>query len=173
MPQRPRMRRLKTHCAHRHRLRQELNPNRRKPELSHQMWVPQGRGPHGQVHVRGVEIPCTWGPGIARTPDRPHRVLPPNVGAPSFIFFLAKGGRARTQNPQQKAPLIAGLLLTCTTNSWVPPVSLPRPGSSNSNLSLYRVGAVAVGFAPNAVSLVRAALASGVCGCRWISERNS
>ena len=26
--------------------------------------VPQVRGPHGQVFVRGVEIPRVWGPGI-------------------------------------------------------------------------------------------------------------
>jgi ribonuclease R len=31
-------------------------------------WVPQVRGPHGQVLVRGVEIPRTWGPGKAQSP---------------------------------------------------------------------------------------------------------
>ena len=29
--------------------------------------VPRVRGPHGQVFVRGVGIPCTWGPGNPRT----------------------------------------------------------------------------------------------------------
>jgi ribonuclease R len=31
-------------------------------------WVPQVRGPHGQVLVREVEIPRTWGPGKAQSP---------------------------------------------------------------------------------------------------------
>jgi len=35
--------------------------------FTHKPRVPQVRGPHGQVLVRGVEIPRTWGPGIART----------------------------------------------------------------------------------------------------------
>jgi hypothetical protein len=30
---------------------------------AHHRWVHPVRGPHGQVHVRGVEIPRTWGPG--------------------------------------------------------------------------------------------------------------
>jgi queuine tRNA-ribosyltransferase len=29
--------------------------------------VPQARGPHGQINVRGVEIPRTWGPGIGNS----------------------------------------------------------------------------------------------------------
>jgi ribonuclease R len=36
-------------------------------------WVPQVRGPHGQVLVRGVEIPRTWGPGKAQSPA----IIPP------------------------------------------------------------------------------------------------
>jgi len=33
-------------------------------------WVPQVRGPHGQVFVRGVEVPFL-GPGMARNPIDP------------------------------------------------------------------------------------------------------
>ena len=46
-----------------------------------QMRVPQVRGPHGQVFVRGVEIPRIWGPGKPRTLMRANseRLAAPQV----------------------------------------------------------------------------------------------
>jgi probable phosphoglycerate mutase len=40
----------------------------------HETGVPQVRGPHGQVQVRGVEDPIL-GPGKTRSPKRPQQVL--------------------------------------------------------------------------------------------------
>jgi len=45
-----------------------------------------GRGPHGQAHVREVEVPRTWGPGKA---DRPSMDIP----APNGASSLHKGQR--------------------------------------------------------------------------------
>ncbi len=48
--------------------------------------VPQVRGPHGQVHVRGAENPRSWGPGSG---SRPAMDLPETNGASG----LKKGQR--------------------------------------------------------------------------------
>jgi len=45
------------------------------------MGVPQNRGPHGQVLVRGVEIPRTWGPGKGSPSLIPHPIPEPELAS--------------------------------------------------------------------------------------------
>src|SRR5271157_3552869 len=50
------------HCS------KNLSPISNNPA---QNWVPHVRGPHGQVLVRGVEVPRIWRRGIARIAAQP------------------------------------------------------------------------------------------------------
>ena len=91
--------------------------------------VPQVRGPHGQVHVRGVEIPRTWGPGR----DTPI-VIPPV--APSFRAFGERVGyRATSLSALFAVLLLAGCGMP---GAPLPPsLNLPVPVT---DLSAVRTG---------------------------------
>jgi sugar/nucleoside kinase (ribokinase family) len=84
-------------------------------------WVPLVRGPHGQVLVRGVEIPSIWGPGKIQSSDDAslQQSLPADF-APLPRFLLTDGFHLAEALPFLAACRNAGTALCLDGGSWKP-----------------------------------------------------
>ena len=84
-------------------------------------WVPLVRGPHGQVFVRGVEIPSIWGPGKPQTSTGhiPQQSLPADW-APLPRVLLTDGFHLAETLPFLAACRNAGSALCLDGGSWKP-----------------------------------------------------